>query len=58
MAEKYCKFLIKDKNMVFLGTKLLCQLHLALNMALFFGHHDIMVLSQMNIGIIPIHASL
>lgn len=58
MAEKYCKRLAKDKTLVFLDTKLLCQLHLALNRALLAGNNDIMVLSQMNIKIISIQASL
>lgn len=44
--------------MVFLDTKLLCQLHLAINMPLLFGHHHIMVLSQIIRGILPIQASL
>lgn len=58
MAEKYCKRLAKHKTLVFLDTKLLCQLHLALNRALLAGNHHIMVLSQKNIEIIPIQASL
>lgn len=42
--------------MVFLDTKLLCQLHWALNRAILAGHHHIIVLSQTEI--IPIQASI